>query len=580
MYIIPGLFAILLIPTVILPICHGKSAQAKTKYQVNPDTEKAQLAGPKITGLILIQLLVLPLYAGFSYIADVVTDYIAFFTYVFTDNAMHGLATLALILFSAIVTSTIASTSVFFNKSKFFFERLTKTPLRRAITFISMSCNFGPVLIQLQLFLTNIEILQFLRAKMEVPFKLRHKQNQIMRLLVKLAVSELICESLGQGILQAFILSKQLGTEDICLPQRGFMTSNISETKVQWTNIENNTFRSFVTSGSTAQTRDCSCELRIAKGAEHCYSENYLKDDFDEPIVQGISCHIADCTTNKIKFQVIFPFVQVVCSIFQISFAMTHLGAVNNLHHIASLQVMLKKGFFYLITFFFFLFSLCVSLLFSTYFANIYNEGLFQLLAFLSVLRLILPESTPARKYLSPWLMRILTILLPLIAHLPFYYLLYNSEETSCLVQARNHITIHMRKERTFNRNIAAYLATAPGVEKTLESQLRNMELFPINLNDLTDDQKELYKLPSSTDDGIYNIRNRFNIFGHFFLWNGYVVVADISMTAIFLCYWIFVVRAYHRVPTMNKLVDKMMSFDIGPVGFKEAQEKAKVAIE
>ena len=600
MCLIPGLFVAFLVPTILLPIWHGKNLNSKTRYSVNSNPEKPQVEGPRITGLtdhkdnqhshynpitglLIIQLILLPLFAGFSYITDVVTDYIAFFGFVLTDDAMHGLATLALIILSAIVTSTIASTYVFFDESRIFFDRLTKTPLRRALTFICMSCNFGPVLIQLQLFLTNIEIFKFFRAKMEVPFKLRYKQSQILRLLVKLAISELICESLGQGILQAYILSRQLGTEDICVPHKDFLKSNITKQDIQWENQTINKFQSFVTNKPKIkqlsflyeQSKYCDCKLRIAKGAEHCYPETYLQNEFDNQILQEVQCHIAECTTNKYKFSVIYPIVQVISSILQVSFAMTHLGAFHNLGHIASMQVVFKKGFFYLFTFFFFLISLSVSLLLSTYFAYIYDKSVFQLMAFLSVLRLFLPESTPARKYVSPWLMRVLTILLPLIAHLPYYYLLYDSQEISCQVQARNRITIHMQNDQIFKRDIAAYLSTAPGVNATLENELRNMTLFPINLSDLTGDQTQ-YRLPNSTDDGIFNIRNRFNVFGTFFLWTGYLVVADISITAIFLLYWIFIVRAYHKAPSMNKLVDRMVSLDVGPVGFKEAQSREK----
>ena len=197
----------------------------------------------------------------------------------------------------------------------------------------------------------------------------------------------------------------------------------------------------------------------------------------------------------------------------------------------------------------------------STYLANVYGQSFFQLMAFLSVLRIILPESTPAKKFLSPWVIRVLTILLPLVVHLPFYYLLNNpSQSVACYEQARNRITIHMRQEETFNKKIATYLTTADGLDQALEKQLNDMNLFPINLQKMVDENVAQNKLPSSTHDGIFNIRNSFNVFGHFFLWSGYLVVADMLVTLVFICYWIFVVRAYQTSPKLPKLADQMMA--------------------
>ena len=136
------------------------------------------------------------------------------------------------------------------------------------------------------------------------------------------------------------------------------------------------------------------------------------------------------------------------------------------------------------------------------------------ILAFFTCLRLILPESTPARNYLPSWLLQVLSVFLPLVAHIPLYLLLHYSESISCKEQALNRITIHMRDGQTFDRPIATYFATAESVGKTLEEQLVTMGLFPINLQELTDNQLASYKLPSSVDDGLFNIRNDFDIFG------------------------------------------------------------------
>ena len=233
--------------------------------------------------------------------------------------------------------------------------------------------------------------------------------------------------------------------------------------------------------------RGCQCSVWAARGAEHCYPENMLNGT-SNPILDNLNCFVAKCATAKTTFKILFPFIQVISSVLQISFAMTHLGAANNLRNLASMAAGLKRAFFYVITWFYFMISLSISLILSTYLANVKENGLFQLLAFFTVLRLILPEATRARKYIAPGLLRVCTVLFPLIAHLPFYILLYtqlSSEDSICKVHDRNRITLQVRQNRTFGRNIVTYATTAKEVEETLVTQLSHMEFFPVNLNSL-----------------------------------------------------------------------------------------------
>ena len=581
MCLIPAAFVILAISNVLLPWFLDGTMKARSMKTFlrneddDHDDERKEKKAEKIPEVqskdipkngnkirmpvvLCIQLLVLPVYSCFSYLADVATDYMAFFTYVATGQSNFGLATLALILLSALVTSTIAAINIFFSETVFKedFKRLTKTKLRSCFTFVCMFCNFGPILIQIQLFLTNYEILKTVRIGKEASFEVRRRRERIIMLLMKLAISELVCESLGQGILQAYILSAQLGKDDVCLPTKDVMNVNMTENLINGWPSQNENFEAHYVQTGTISS-DCSCELWVAKGAYHCYGSNFLEgSNQDEQVLSNLNCFIADCSTSKNTFSVIFPFVQVVSSIFQISFAMTHLGAVNNLKHVASFAKSAKKILFYVITLFYFLFSLVTSMVLSTYLAS-GDNGFMQLMAFLSVFRLILPEATPIRKYLAPWLVRVLTILLPLIAHLPFYFLLYSelsNDDSGCKELERNRITIHLRQDRTFERNIATYSVTADKIRPTLVEHVNSLGFFPISLDGLSKD----FILPSNSNEAVFNIRNSFNFYGHFFLWTGSLIMTDLLLTIIFLCYWVFVIMPHRTVPNLDKIVDKL----------------------
>ena len=515
--------------------------------------------------------MIIPLISILSNSVDVITDYLAFSTYVVTGEGIWGLATLSLILLSAFVTSTFAVSHVFFHeeKSKFLYSLYTKTPCRRVLTYMLIFCNFGPALIHLELLRVNWNIFKCVWQQQPKPSESQQKQEHILKLLVKLAVSELMCESLGQGILQTYILSNQLGKEEICFPDafenpgRGMSPTEI------W--LEGNiSFKAHMVNGHsglfedrmTSPNKSCDCNFWVAKGAEYCYPSHLLANQDGNKALQTISCLIADCTMSKRTFRVIFPFIQVIISILQISFCMTHLGAFKNLQHLASMHNPAKKILFYIITFPYFLVSLGVSLLLSTYLANIKDNGVYQLMAFLSVLRILLPEATPLRRFFHPWLIRVISILLPLIAHLPLYLVLYSdmrADGSGCTELERNRITIHLRQNWTLNQKIATYLASAPGTESTLSSELSRMGYFPINLESLSSAAREEFQFPAASHESVYNIRNRLNVFGHFFLWTGYLIVGDISVTLIFLSYWIFVMKPHHTVPNLLKLMTEMI---------------------
>jgi hypothetical protein len=110
-------------------------------------------------------------------------------------------------------------------------------------------------------------------------------------------------------------------------------------------------------------------------------------------------------------------------SVLQISFCMVHIGAASDLQHLASFNNTIKKIGFYAISFWYFAFSLSSSLYLTTYLANTYS-GQLQLLAFLTILRLVLPESSfLKRSKLPKWVIKAVSIICPFISHIPIYVL-------------------------------------------------------------------------------------------------------------------------------------------------------------
>ena len=168
---------------------------------------------------------------------------------------------------------------------------------------------------------------------------------------------------------------------------------------------------------------------------------------------------------------------------------------MENLHHLASLLNKKKAVFFNVLTFSYFLVSLVTSVIGSTYLSNVReNKGL-QALAFLTLFRLILPEATPLKKYLHRKVLLTMTVLLPLLAHLPLYLLVHvtiSDDRIACKEPARNRITLHFQQEQfaVFNRRVVTYHNTASKVESLVKQYLLGNSLFPINTNALEGDQE------------------------------------------------------------------------------------------
>ena len=149
--------------------------------------------------------------------------------------------------------------------------------------------------------------------------------------------------------------------------------------------------------------------------------------------------------------------------------------------------------------------------------------------------------------------MIILLPYIPLVAYLPLYYFIYaelTDEGSVCIEQQRNRITIDIRKDQKllFQKSVATYLSTAEETKAVLHEQLAKMDLFPIQFSAV---QKDL-QLPNSMDELVFNIRNHLNVFGNFFLWTGFLFAIDVSVTVLYLLYWIFGVRSYEVVNVVN----------------------------
>ena len=374
---------------------------------------------------------------------------------------------------------------------------------------------------------------------------LNRKRDEIVFLLIKIAFCELLCKSFGQGILQAYILSQKLGSTILCLPTLD-MKSN------SWSHM-NNRFTSYSTETGAEVKSKCVCDLWVAKGLEHCYPSIFLAQNNPNKskTFPLMDCFISDCYSSTNTWNVIFPCIQLSCSVLQISFSMTHLGAVKNLKHVASFLVPWKIGFFYLITSVYFVISIGTSLLLCTYLANYYKNPSFQLLAFLSLFRLVLPEATSLKHVLPSCFLRILSVLLPLVSHFPLYYMMYNKWEVDggcTLLAVKNRVTIHLHKNKSFGHLVAAYHLTNSKVETAVIASLRNMSFFPVDVNTLP----VASRMPSLKDEAVFNVRNNFNVFGHFFLWNGTLIATDLFLTIGFLCYWTFVVQPHQLVRSLN----------------------------
>ena len=153
--------------------------------------------------------------------------------------------------------------------------------------------------------------------------------------------------------------------------------------------------------------------------------------------------------------------------------------------------------------------------------------------------------------------MRIIEVVCPLIAHVPLYaatYLLLLDEEGGCAEQARNRITIQMHKNKVFGNQVATYLTTATEVAPTLQQRMTEMNLYPIDIRTYLR-LPEQFKMDAG--DTAFNIRNDLNVFGHFFLWTGYLIIADVTFSIMFLIYWIIVIKP-HEMEEVPQAVPKI----------------------
>ena len=555
MYNLPIALMLLGAINIWLPMYKGKSETpvnntTKNKSLKNDIGLSANLYVSKDIAILAFKLFLVPLFSLFCNVMDVVTDYMAFIGYLHHGEYKWALGTLALIILSTVTTSAI-SLKGSDNQSPTFYH---VSKISRNVTNICI-CTFSPILIQIELLLTNFNIWKLHvgqkssesnKKREEKTSKLIRMHENIVLLLMKLAFCELLCENFGQGILQAHILSHELGKSDLCLPNDG--TLNWAIKTEHWPTLSNN-FASFSALNGVKMGSNCICDLWVAKGLEHCYPATFLAKN--QPKFPLMNCYIAQCYMSKNTWKVIFPFIQVLFSLLQISVSMTHLGAVKNLQHVTSFLIPWKIGLFYLITPSYFFISIGTSLLLSTYLANFYQSPYLQLLAFLSVLRLVLPEATPFRKTFPPWLLRILSVMLPLAAHFPLYFMMYHQLQLDggCTLPVQNEITYHMHQNQTYGHFVAAYFMTTPKVETALLVNLRNMSFFPIDINTLPISSR----MPLSRNEAVFNVRNSFNVFGHFFLWTGALISVDMLLTIKFLCFWIFVVQPHQMVPKQDE---------------------------
>ena len=122
-----------------------------------------------------------------------------------------------------------------------------------------------------------------------------------------------------------------------------------------------------------------------------------------------------------------------------------------------------------------------------------------------------------------------------------------------CTLAVKNRVTIHMHQNISFGHYIAAYLLTTSKVETAVMANLRNMSFFPIDVNTLPIGSR----MPLLRNEAVFNVRNNINVFGHFFLWDGALILTDLIVTIVFLCYWTFVVQPHQKVSKIDKPLNR-----------------------
>ena len=518
----------------------------------------------------LIPLFVLPACACMTYTFDVITDWGALVHYVVTGQTWAALATLSLILLSMIVVSIISSLGLFVqnkalqtkgnaskNDAGEDFDILLNSKLSYIVSVILTLCNFGPLLVHIQLLWTNFKLWY---ASGEGASLLQQRQKRILKLLMMLTMAQLLCESLGQGILQGHILSKELGKEDVCLPNKELLQFDDDTLAKRWSQVGGN-FSSFGVDDANGQMgrHRCDCEVWIAKGLDHCFPDHDLQGKGEDIVQDDLNCFIADCSTRKNLWKMVYPIIQITSSFLQISFSLTHLGAVKNLQHLV--RVHTRKVSLYLFTFSYFAISLGTSLWLVIYFANRWNNPWYVMMAGFTLFKLILPESLPLQKFMKrnnliAWAVPMATIILPLMAHMPLYYLVHqdlHAEGSGCEEMLRNRVTLLVQGNKILNRDIVMYSTTALETQAVVNDQLNHMGMFPIDSRSLTTTFAQ-QALNGSLDQVVMNVRNRFNLFGHFFLWSGYLVMIDATTTILYLLFWIVLIRPHEVIDQVDDL--------------------------
>ena len=137
--------------------------------------------------IIAFKLLLLPYFAIFLYLLDVITEFMAFIAYMLHGHYKWGLGTLGLIILSNLVSCAVAlnGLNIFSHKKSNIILHATK--MNRYIAYICI-CTFSAVLFQFELWFTNIQIWKLEVSKKKTSELIR-KQEEISVLLTNVMLS-------------------------------------------------------------------------------------------------------------------------------------------------------------------------------------------------------------------------------------------------------------------------------------------------------------------------------------------------------------------------------------------------------
>ena len=154
----------------------------------------------------------------FSYMVDYVTDIIAVFLYAFRGNDYWALLTLSFILLSQIVCSIFAIW--LYKRHHFLYPRLFGGYVSYFSSFIAFFLNLGPVVLMIDLLLDKVKRIKVMAANDVAQREILKTEIQLKRKhLAYICIAEAVCESLGQAILQMYILSYSIGQENLFVPR-------------------------------------------------------------------------------------------------------------------------------------------------------------------------------------------------------------------------------------------------------------------------------------------------------------------------------------------------------------------------